>query len=44
MLMEESVIAEFLEELEEKGAGQTTIRNYRSDIRQFLSFLRENNS
>lgn len=42
--MEQSLIEEFLEELHEKGAGNSTIRSYRSDIRQFLTFLREENS
>ncbi len=41
-VMEESILSEFLQELEEKGAGRSTIRSYRSDIRQFLEFLIHN--
>lgn len=40
IIMEESIIDEFIEELEEKGASSTTLRSYKSDVRQFLTFLR----
>ena len=38
-VMEDSLVEEFLEELHEKGAGNSTIRSYRSDIHQFINFL-----
>ncbi len=31
---------EYLEDLEKQGAAETTVRNYRSDLRQYLEFAR----
>ena len=43
-LMESALLSDFISEMEDKGCSSGTLRSYKSDIGQFLKFIRSINT